>query len=237
MVGADRGVHSLPTPTGNDSAPQTTSHSPEAAPQVSCTAAAADGASSTAKPAEAAIVQRRKRSESPTPPNETSDTSPPGRKKPRTDKEEGEKTSEPAAVKNDDKDNDKAARTHKSDKVDFATRLTVAAPRCPQKAYKNRLRCCERLYDALASESEASKGRTWTENSSHTEKANNCWASRSFRQARTSSPTAHSPSRIRRGTRPRRTRAERARWWHTRRTCVRCTSTSGRPRRRRYART
>lgn len=117
-------------------------------------------------------MQRRKRSESPTPPNETSDTSPPACKKPRTDNEEGEKTTEPAAVKNDDTHKKKAARTHKSDQVDFASRLTAAAPRCPQKAYRNRLRCCESLYDALASESEASKCRMWAKNPSHCEKAN-----------------------------------------------------------------
>ncbi|KAG0664064.1 RNA polymerase II elongation factor [Rhodotorula mucilaginosa] len=139
-----------------DSAPQTTSNSPDTVPQVTSASLAADGSPSTTEPAEAAaVVQRRKRSESPTPPNEMGDTSPPACKKPKTDNGESETTPEPAAVKNDDKNKDKAARTHKSDKVDFATRLTAAAPRCPQKAYKNRLRCCESLYDALASESEA----------------------------------------------------------------------------------
>ena len=158
--------------TARNSPPELSSHSPDTGPQVSSTSPAADGALSTAEPAGAAAVQRRKRSESPTPPNETSDTSPPACKKPRTDNGEDEKSPEPAAVKNDDKNKDEAARTHKSDKVDFATRLTAAAPRCPQKAYKNRLRCCESLYYALASESEASKSRLSAANSSRREKAN-----------------------------------------------------------------
>ena len=158
--------------TDRNSPPELSSHSQEFGPQVSSTSPAADGALSTAEPAGAAAVQRRKRSESPTPPSETSDTSPPACKKPKTDNGEDEKSPEPAAVKNDDKNKDKAARTHKSDKVDFATRLTAAAPRCPQKAYKNRLRCCESLYDALASESEASKCWMWAKKPCHGEKAN-----------------------------------------------------------------
>lgn len=137
---------------------------------------------------------RRKRSESPTPPNETSDTSPPACKKPKTDNGEDKKTPEPAAVNNEDKNKDKVARTHKSDKVDFATRLTAAAPRCPQKAYKNRLRCCESLYDALASESEASKFRLSAANSSRREKAN-LEASRMYSSNRLCRPRRARPRR------------------------------------------
>ncbi|GAA5873080.1 hypothetical protein JCM3774_000332 [Rhodotorula dairenensis] len=142
------------------SAPSTTPRVPDATVKPSSTpekvvegqSAPAEGVKrATAK--DTTVGRRRKRSPSPPPPVGKSDAPGPDKQRRKTAHEVVDKEPESRSKK------DKAPPPpHVRDEVDFAARLTDSALDCPRKVFTMRVRCCESLYDALASGSDATSG-------------------------------------------------------------------------------
>lgn len=93
---------------------------------------------------ETTVHRPRKRSPSPSP--RTHATSPQSKRKRKTAQDEVAMV--PGSVR---RQHQGPLPPHARDKVDFAARLTTAAPESSRKVFRTRVRCCESLYDALAS--------------------------------------------------------------------------------------